>query len=76
MSKIEFAKRLLKNNAADVREMMAILSEVPVEEYEVTATTVLTNVLLLLSDPELLQLFGVPSGTETSAGSASANMEE
>ncbi len=51
----------LINCPKDVREMLAILNDKPVEEYEVTGATILTDVLNLFEDEALLSLFGLQS---------------
>ena len=45
----------------DIREMLAILNDKPVEEYEVTGATILADVLNLFEDEALLRLFGLQS---------------
>lgn len=72
---LDLAAAMLKNNAHDVMTMLAILDDKPPETYTCTAATVLRDVMNMLSDPELLQLFGLQSQTSTSAGSASLTSE-
>jgi hypothetical protein len=74
-SKLEFASSMLKNNAADVKNMLAILSDVDPEDYHCTAASVLVDVMQMFNDPELMQLFGLQSGTAASSGSASESTE-
>lgn len=51
----------LVNNPRDVKEMLAILNDKPIEEYEATGATVLADVFNLFEDPALLALFGLQS---------------
>lgn len=68
-----FAGALLRNNPRDVMEMLAILSGKESADYHCTAASVLADVFQMLSDPELLRLFGLQSKTAVSSGSASAH---
>ena len=72
---IALASAMLKNNAKDAKEILAILADKPVESYTCTAATVLKDMLTVLSDPDLLELFGLQSQTQTSAGSALTSSE-
>ena len=72
---IALASAMLKNNAKDAKEILAILADKPIESYTCTAATVLKDMLNVLSDPDLLELFGLQSQTSTSAGSALTNSE-
>ena len=72
---IALASAMLKNNAKDAKEILAILADKPIESYTCTAATVLKDMLNVLSDPDLLELFGLQSQTQTSAGSVSMNSE-
>lgn len=45
----------------DVKEMLAILNDKPVEEYEVDGAKVLADMFAVFSDEALLQLFGLQS---------------
>lgn len=51
----------LLNCPGDVREMLAILNDKPVEEYEVNGASILGDVFSLFDDPALLALFGLQS---------------
>ena len=73
--KIAFASAILKNNTKDAKDMLAILADEPIESYTCTAATVLKDMLNVLSDPDLLELFGLQSQTQTSAGSALTSSE-
>ena len=72
---IAFASAILKNNTKDAKDMLAILADEPIESYTCTAATVLKDMLNVLSDPDLLELFGLQSQTQTSAGSALTSSE-
>lgn len=72
---LEFAAAILKNNAADVKDMLAILSGEDPAKYHCTAATVLFDTMNMLADPDLIELFGLQSKTAASAGSASENTE-
>lgn len=74
-SVIEFASAILQNSASDVMTMFAILNDVPTEEYHCNAATVLQDVLSMLNDPALLQLFGLQRQTAASSPSASTTGE-
>ncbi len=75
-SKMEFAAALLKENPADVFAMLAILDGKKPSEYHCNAATVIKDVFNMISDPELLDLFGLPTRTPESSGSVSANTGE
>ena len=72
---LKFASEMLKNNTKDAMEILAILADEPVESYTCTGVTVLKDMLTVLSDPDLLELFGLQSQTQTSAGSALTSSE-
>ncbi len=74
-SLIEFAAAMLQNNQKDVKDMLAILADADPAEYHCSAASVLVDVLNMLNDPELMQLFGLQSKTPASAGSASESTE-
>lgn len=74
-SMLSLASSMLKNNAADVKAMLAILNDIEPEKYTCTAATVLRDIVNMLGDPELQQLFGLQRQTLTSAGSASTISE-
>ena len=74
-STLEIAKDILKASPNDVKHMLAILSDVPVEKYHCTAATVLRDVVEMFSDDDMMQLFGLQSVTRTSSGSASGSTE-
>ena len=70
---IEFISSLLAENPKDIREIFAILSEVPPDEYECNAASLLMDTVKLAADKEFMGLFGLQSQTPTSSGSVSAN---
>lgn len=74
-SKLDFAAALLQNNPGEVKDMLAILADKDPAEYHCTAATVLMDVFNMVSDPELMMLFGLQRQTTASSGSASENTE-
>lgn len=70
-----FARAMLKNNQRETMDMLAILSDVDPAEYHCTAATVVFDVLNMLNDPDLMQLFGLRRQTPASSGSASESTE-
>jgi hypothetical protein len=72
---LSMARAMMKNNAAEVKEILAIMNRTEPEEYHCTAASVLKDLMELLSDTEFLRLFGVQSQTQTSAGSALESSE-
>ena len=51
----------LQHCPRDVKEMLAILNDKPIEEYEVDGATILRDALSLFEDEALLALFGLQS---------------
>lgn len=74
-SRLEFASALLRNNPGEIKEMLAILDDKDPKEYHCTAATVLMDVFNMISDPELMTLFGLQRQTAASSGSASETTE-
>ncbi len=74
-SMMEFAAALLKENPADILAMLAILDNQDPAEYHCNAASVIADVFNMISDKALLELFGLPTLTPESSGSASANIE-
>ena len=74
---LQFAAAMLKNSKKEVMELLAILSDTKPEDYHCTAASILKDLLDMLNDPELMQLFGLRSQTreETASGSAAENTE-
>lgn len=76
-SVVDFASVIMRENPSDVKAMLAILDGQKPSEYHCNAATVIRDVVTMISDPALLDLFGLPTRTLTkkSSGSASANTE-
>lgn len=72
---MEFASAMLQNSPRDVMNMLAILHEHDKKEYHCSAATVLVDTLSMITDPDLLALFGLQGQTPASSGSASENTE-
>lgn len=72
---IEFVSNLLKTNAEDMKTIFAILNEKDPKEYECSAVSILTDAVMIFSDPVLMELFGLQSQTATSSGSVTENTE-
>lgn len=68
-SYLDFASAILQHNAKEVKEMLAILDDKDPEDYHCNAATVIFDVLNMLNDPVLMQLFGLQSETTASSGS-------
>lgn len=71
----DFASLLLQKHPQDVMAMLAVLNDQDPEDYHCTAATVLVDVFNMISDPELMMLFGLQRQTAASSGSASENTE-
>lgn len=74
-SLMEFASAMLRNNPRDVMAMLAILDDKEPEDYHCSAASVLVDLVNMLGDEELLQLFGAQRQTRASSGSASETTE-
>jgi len=74
-SMTDFASAMLQNNPKEIMAMLAILDDKDPAEYHCNAATVLMDVFNMVSDPALLQLFGLQSKTQPPSGSASENTE-
>lgn len=55
---IELAAAMLRNNPKDVMAVLAILDDKDPQDYHCTAASILADIVNMLSDEELLQLFG------------------
>ena len=75
MTAMDFVAAMLAKSPKDVVEIFAILSETPVEEYNCSGASILADTIALVSDRELMELFGLQSQTPTSSGSVSENTE-
>jgi hypothetical protein len=76
-SKLKVAQELLRSNPKEIIEVMAILDDVPVDEYEVNIVTLPVKLVELMNDPEIMSLFKLQgqSSEKTSSGSATENTE-
>lgn len=72
---VQAAAVLLKNSPVEIRAVLAILDEKDPKEYHYTAGTVFAGVIAMLSDPDILELFGWRNQIPASSGSASENIE-
>lgn len=72
---MDFSISILVNNSAEVKDMLAILDGEDPENYHCTAATVLRDVFNMVSDPDLMSLFGFRRQTPPSSGSVSENTE-
>lgn len=70
-----FVAAMLRNNKHAVKGILAVLNETPLEDYTCTAASILADTFTMLSDPDLMMLFGVQRQTPASAGSASESTE-
>lgn len=75
--KMIFAKAMLKNSKDAVLEILAILNDTPVDEYHCNAATIIKDLLDILSDEELLTVFGLrqKKSDDESSGSVTENTE-
>ena len=71
----DFASLLLQRHTQDVMTMLAVLNDQDPADYPCNAATVLVDVFNMISDPELMMLFGLQRQTPASSGSASENTE-
>lgn len=65
----------LKKCKKEAIQMFAILNDIPPEEYHCTGATIMSDMIQMFSDPQLMQLFGLRSEMQTSSGSVSENIE-
>ena len=74
-TRLEFATALLKNNSAEVLEILAILNDQDPKEYHCTGASLMMNLFEVISDPEIMQLFGLQGKTTgpTCSGAQSEN---
>lgn len=56
-SKMEIIKKMLKKHKKEVIEMMAIIDDVPVKDYEVNFVSLPAKLIELFNDEALTQLF-------------------
>lgn len=78
VSGFELAKYLLKEHKKEVIEVMAILNEKSIEEFEYNVLTLPKMLIEIITDPVLLELFhSLSQNRDVGAfGSASENTEE
>lgn len=69
----EFAVAVLKNSASEIKDIFAILNGENPKSYHCDAATILRDTISLMSDPDLMSLFGFQRQTPPSSGSASEN---
>lgn len=55
--KAQIIKKLLKGHSKEVIEMLAIIDDVPVEEYEVNFVTLPAKLMELFNDEAITELF-------------------
>lgn len=72
---LDFASAMLQNSPRDVMDMLAILDGKDPENYSCSAASVLMDIFNMISDPELMALFGLQRQTPASSGSASETTE-
>lgn len=77
-TKIHFAQAMMKNNATEIVQILAILNGEDPETYQCTAADILVGVLELLNDEEISLLFGLQSQRKgvTASGSVSESVED
>lgn len=72
---MDFVAALLHNSRHAVKGILALLNEVPIDEYKVTAASLLVDTIIMVNDPDLMVLFGLQRQTPTSSGSVSESTE-
>lgn len=77
-SKARIAKMAIKKHKKEVIQILAILDDVPVEEYKVNVFTLPAKVIEILNDPTFADLFTSQGQkkTEKSSGSAMESIED
>lgn len=74
-SMLVFAASILKNNKSAIKGIFAVLNETPVDEYKISAASILVDITTMLNDKAMMGLFGLQSSTPASSGSALGNTE-
>lgn len=69
-----FASALLQNNPNEIMEMLGILSGNP-ENYQCSAASVLADTFQMITDEQLLQLFGLQMQTQPESTSVTEIMQ-
>ena len=72
-SRMELAQLLLKADTGAVREILAILSDKVLGEYECTATTLMYDIMALVADDDFTALFISPGQKREEKPSRSAS---
>ena len=77
-SRIKVAQMLLRTHKPEMIQILAILDDTPVEQYNTNLAKLLIDVLNLLGDPTIQDLFTSQGqeSIETSSGSAMGNIED
>ena len=70
---MDVAHEMFKGSREDTVAILAILNEEDPADYHFDATTLYSKTLEMISDPDLLVLFGLQRQTSASSGSASEN---
>lgn len=56
-SRVEIAKAIFTEHKEDVKMIISILSETPVDDLDINAASLFKDFLIILSDPELMSFF-------------------
>lgn len=74
---VKLVSLVLKRHKKEIVEILATMDGVPVEEYSCTPVTILTKILSLTNDKELVAFFASQSQTafQTPSGSVMENTE-
>lgn len=63
-NKLDFASAMLRNSPAEVKEVLAILNGKDPATYHCNGVSALTGLFEMLSDPEMMELFGLQNKME------------
>ena len=76
-SNLKLVKAIIKNHKKAIIEILAIMDDVPVEEYHANIFTLPAKILEILNDPDFIGLFQSQGqvADKTSSGSATENTE-
>lgn len=69
--KLLAVKAAIKSHKKEIKEILATMDGVPVEELKINFFTLPSRVLELFNEPEVLSLFSFPSQTERQSGNTS-----
>lgn len=77
-SRLTLVKALLKTHKSEIIQILAILDDTPVEDYEINVFSLPVKLMELLNDPTITELFTLQGQkkAETSSGSAMENTED